>query len=164
MSLQTCRECESTVSSEAASCPCCGAPYPVWAGRDEAAVSGGPEWTGLLYIGTDGYVVAIHPDDGGEVWRAPLDGGWSGPGPDDVCVLEHGGRVFAGCKGHVFCLDVHTGEVLWRNGLKGLGHSAVTLSISGQATRYAASEAGSGLGRQIAEEVGDRIGQNLAGR
>ena len=96
--------------------------------------------TDLLYIGTNGYVVALDPDDGDEVWRTKLDPGLvSHTRAEDVCVLVHEGRVFAGCNGHLFCLDAATGKRRWRNNLRGLGHNDVTLAIAGAAIQYVAT-------------------------
>lgn len=94
----------------------------------------------LLYIGTNGTVVALRPESGEDVWRTQLNTGfWSSTTYADVCVLEHGGTVFAGCNGHLFGLDAATGEVRWHNELKGLGHNDVTLAIAGKAIQFVAT-------------------------
>lgn len=94
----------------------------------------------LLYIGCNGHVAAIRPEDGQEVWRTKLTGGfWSVTTYADVCVLEHEGRVFAGSNGHLFCLDATTGQILWHNQLKGLGHNDVTLAMAGKAIQFVSS-------------------------
>jgi outer membrane protein assembly factor BamB len=54
----------------------------------------------------------------------------------DVCVLEHEGHVFAGCNGYVFALDGKTGTILWENGLEGMGHNDVTLSMAGKSIQF----------------------------
>ena len=70
-----------------------------------------------LYIGTNGYVASFAVSDGAELWRTRLgEGVFSTPGHQDVCVLQHGGRVFAGCFGHLFCLDAATGEIQYEGG------------------------------------------------
>src|SRR5215208_2451400 len=78
MPLLSCRECRESVSSEAPFCPHCGVPQPAAMEAPESP------WTGLLYIGSNGGVAAIRPDDGDEVWRTPLGGFFSGPGKNDV--------------------------------------------------------------------------------
>lgn len=94
-----------------------------------------------LYIGINGLVAAIDPQSGREVWRVdlPSSGLFSATSGSDVCVLEHDGRVFAGCSGYVFALDGATGEILWQNGLKGMGHNDVTLSIAGKSIQFVAT-------------------------
>ena len=91
----------------------------------------------ILYIGTNGHVAAIGVTDDEEFWRTKL-GGLS-TGHQDVCVLEHGGKILAGCQGHLFCLDASTGDVLWHNDLKGLGYNDVTLAIAGKSIQYVSS-------------------------
>lgn len=92
----------------------------------------------LLYIGSNGHVAAIDPESGNEVWRAVLGGGgmFTSTGSQDVTVIQHGDRVFAGCYGHLFCLDAATGRIHWQNGLKGMGYNDVTLSIGGKSVQF----------------------------
>jgi len=93
-----------------------------------------------LYIGINGCVAAIDPQDGRGIWRTELGSGFfSSTTGSDVCVLEHDGRVFAGCMGHVFALDGMTGEILWQNDLEGMGHNDVTLSIAGKSIQFVAT-------------------------
>lgn len=97
-----------------------------------------------LYIGTSGYVLAIDPENGSEIWRTRL--GSSALSPTihhDVCVLEHNDRVFAGCRGHLFCLDAASGDVLWHNELKSLGFNDVTLAMAGKAIQFVSTSGSS---------------------
>ncbi|HXQ36645.1 MAG TPA: PQQ-binding-like beta-propeller repeat protein [Anaerolineales bacterium] len=89
-----------------------------------------------LYIGTNGCVAAIDPQGGREIWRTELPSGGFFSSGSDVCVLEHDGTVFAGSQGYVFALDGETGDILWENGLEGLGHNDVTLSIAGKSIQF----------------------------
>ena len=93
----------------------------------------------LLYLGTNGHVLALDPATGEKVWRQAVAPGLLGNVRADVCVLEHAGTVYAGCHGEVSALDGRTGEVLWRNGLQGLGYNDVTLCIAGKSVQYVAS-------------------------
>jgi glucose dehydrogenase len=78
----------------------------------------------LLFVGTHGYVVAIHRFTGKEVWRASLPGtGWS-----IVSMLVEDGVLYAATKGHVFALDPATGEIFWENALPGLGNDHACLA------------------------------------
>ena len=90
-----------------------------------------------LYIGCNGYVLAIRVADGVELWRTKLsDSAFSSTGGEDVCLIEDEGRVLAGCAGHLFCLDAATGVHLWHNELKGLGHNEVTLAMAGKSVQF----------------------------
>jgi outer membrane protein assembly factor BamB len=51
----------------------------------------------------------------------------------DVTVLDDEDHVFAGSSGHLYCLDAKTGEILWKNDLKGLGFQNISISINGSA-------------------------------
>ncbi len=90
-----------------------------------------------LFIGCNGYVAAVNPNDGSEVWRTRLKPGMlSATSHEDVCILEHENRLYAGCGGHLFCLDATTGQVLWHNDLKGLGYNSVTLAMAGKSIQF----------------------------
>lgn len=87
----------------------------------------------LLFIGSNGWVSAIDPDSGEELWRTALESGFlSKTSCQDVCVLEDQGRVYAGSYGKLYCLDGKSGQVLWTNDLKGMGYNDVTISIAGK--------------------------------
>ena len=93
-----------------------------------------------LYIGTNGHVAAFDPQDGRQIWRTKLGASlFSATGRQDVCVLAHEGQVFAGCHGHLFCLDAASGEPLWHNELEGLGHNDVTMAIAGKSIQFVAT-------------------------
>ncbi len=90
-----------------------------------------------LYIGINGHVVALATQHGRELWRTQLGTGqfFSSTSHQDVCLLEHDGRVLAGCYGHLFCLDAASGGILWHSELKGLGHNDVTLAMRGKSVQ-----------------------------
>lgn len=91
----------------------------------------------FLYIGSNGFVSAIHPKTGREVWRTVLRQGLlGGSSGQDVCVLEDQGRVFAGSCGRLYAIDGATGEILWENELKGMGYNDVTLAMAGKCIQY----------------------------
>jgi outer membrane protein assembly factor BamB len=91
-----------------------------------------------LYIGCNSVVAAIDPTDGSMVWVTSLAAGgfFSGHASQDVCVLEHQDKVFAGCYGHLFALAGDTGEILWHNELKGFGYNDVTLAMAGKSIQH----------------------------
>jgi outer membrane protein assembly factor BamB len=106
-----------------------------------------------LYVGGNGAVVAISPDDGREAWRTSLvevekKKFFTISGIDyGVTILEHEARVFALNTGRLHALDAATGEILWsfevaEGKAKVFG---VTLSISGKSVRTESSYSGIGI-------------------
>lgn len=91
-----------------------------------------------LYIGCNGSVAAIRTSDGSELWRTALPSGLA-TGGEDVCVLHHQGNLYAGCHGHLFCLDAASGLVVWENELSGLGYNDVTLAIGDKSVQFVAT-------------------------
>src|SRR5262245_29269351 len=78
----------------------------------------------LLFVGTHGWVAALHKFSGAELWRTSLPGtGWN-----VVSLLHEDGVLFAASGGQVFALNPLTGEIAWKNELKGLGSSHVCLA------------------------------------
>jgi hypothetical protein len=46
-------------------------------------------------------------------------------------------------RSHVFGLGAETGEILWHNGLSGLGHEAISLAAEGVAIHHVHKKGGS---------------------
>ena len=67
-----------------------------------------------VILGVGGHVVALDTTTGSELWRTKLKGS------DFVTISIQDGRIYAGARGEVFCLD-SAGMILWHNNLKGLG-------------------------------------------
>ena len=90
-----------------------------------------------LIIGSNGFVSAIDVMTGGELWRTRLQSGvFSATSHSDVSVLVQGGFVFAGSCGHLFCVDLESGSVLWHNELKGMGHNDVSLAMQNVSVQF----------------------------
>jgi outer membrane protein assembly factor BamB len=90
-----------------------------------------------LIIGSNGYVASINPSTGEELWRTPLQQGFlSSTSHSDVSVLVVGGIIFAGSRGHLFCLAVEDGAIIWSNDLKGMGYNDVSLAIQGVSVQF----------------------------
>lgn len=91
-----------------------------------------------LFIGCNGYVAAVDVKRGHEVWRTELrTGSFMGGGSrQDICILEHEGRVYAGTHGELFALDAENGRVLWQNRLEGMGFNDVTLAMAGKSVQF----------------------------
>jgi outer membrane protein assembly factor BamB len=92
--------------------------------------------TAPLFVGTNGYIAALDPDNGQELWRTKLPkcGGIGEP----VAMVIKGGHLFAGANGKVWCLDKSDGRVCWTNGLPGTGYHTVLLALED-------ADAGTGL-------------------
>jgi outer membrane protein assembly factor BamB len=85
--------------------------------------------TKILLLGVKGTVIAWDQKTGTELWRQPLKAGMVEP---FVTVMADTERVYAHTHGELFCLDLVTGSVLWKNGLSGLGYGIGSLAIPGQ--------------------------------
>jgi outer membrane protein assembly factor BamB len=49
-------------------------------------------------------------------------------------VVLDGDRVLATTKGELFCLEAATGQLLWRNELKGMGRGLVSIATANSPT------------------------------
>jgi outer membrane protein assembly factor BamB len=76
----------------------------------------------LVFVGIKNSVVALDDHSGLEIWRTQLRGS------DYVTVLWDGSALFAANSGEVWRLNPLTGELIWHNGLKGLGRGLVTIA------------------------------------
>jgi outer membrane protein assembly factor BamB len=78
----------------------------------------------LIFIGLNGYVVALHRDTGEIVWsNSEMHSGY-------VTLLLDGDRLIVSTNGYIYCLSPFTGKVLWHNPLKGYGQGAPTSLVS----------------------------------
>ena len=78
----------------------------------------------LIFVGLNGYVLALHRETGEIVWSNPkLHRGY-------VTLMLDGDRLIASVSGYIDCLDPATGEILWHNPLKGYGQAAPTALVS----------------------------------
>lgn len=91
----------------------------------------------VLIVGSNGYVAAIDALTGSELWRTKLQSGLLGSTRyQDVSVLIRDGAVYAGSCGHLFCLSLADGEILWSNGLKGMGYNDISLAMDGISIQF----------------------------
>lgn len=92
---------------------------------------------GPLVLGCNGFVAAIERQTGAELWRTRLQTGvFTATAASDVAVLVAADRVFAGSRGHLFCLELASGRVLWHNELTGMGYNDVALALEGVSIQY----------------------------
>jgi len=85
----------------------------------------------LIFIGLNGYVLALHRDTGEIVWsNSQLHSGY-------VTLLLDQDRLIVSTSGYIYCLDPLTGKIRWHNPLKGYGMAAPTslVSVRGQSSQ-----------------------------
>lgn len=83
-----------------------------------------------LFVGTNGYVAAVHQVTGEELWRVSLPVTLA-PGP--ACTLLDFDQLFVGTAGRIFSLDPATGRTLWHNDLEGLRYDIVAITTNRRA-------------------------------
>jgi outer membrane protein assembly factor BamB len=91
----------------------------------------------LIFVGLNGYALALHRDTGECVWsNNQMKSGY-------VTLLLDGDRTIVSTNGYIYCLDPMTGQILWHNPLKGYGMGAPTslVSVRGQSMQVVTEEA-----------------------
>ena len=82
----------------------------------------------LVFVGLNGYAVALDRDSGEIVWsNNQMKSGY-------VTLLLDGNRLIVSTNGYIYCLDALTGEIIWHNPMTGYGVGAPTAltSVRGQ--------------------------------
>jgi outer membrane protein assembly factor BamB len=85
----------------------------------------------LIFIGLNGYVVALHRDTGEIVWsNSEMHSGY-------VTLLLDGDRLIVSTNGYIYCLSPFTGKIQWHNPLSGYGQGTPTslVSVRGQSSQ-----------------------------
>ena len=77
-----------------------------------------------LFVGIRGYVLAIDRATGKDLWATSLKGA------EFVNVVLDRGELYAASKGRVYRLDPTSGDVIWENGLTGMGWGLVAIAGS----------------------------------
>jgi outer membrane protein assembly factor BamB len=91
----------------------------------------------LVFVGLNGYVVALHRETGEIVWsNDQMKSGY-------VTILVDDDRLIVSTNGYIYCLDPLTGSILWHNPMKGYGMGAPTAiaSIRGQSPQWLIQQA-----------------------
>src|SRR5882757_407762 len=103
----------------------------------------------LIFVGLNGYVVALHRETGDIVWsNNKMKSGY-------VTLLLDGDRLIASTNGYIYCLDPLTGDVLWENPLRGYGTGVTDLaSVRGRGPRAAVPHAAAADAQQAATAGG----------
>ena len=74
----------------------------------------------LIFVGLNGYAVALHRDTGEIVWsNDQMHSGY-------VTLLLDGDRLIVSTNGYIYCLDPLTGRIVWHNAMRGYGIGAPT--------------------------------------
>ena len=89
-----------------------------------------------LLLAVKGHVVAFERASGTELWRTPIEVGLLGSGGFVTLVCDEQ-YIFAHAGGHLHCLDLFTGTLLWEDKLPGLGYDIATLALPGQPSAHA---------------------------
>lgn len=95
------------------------------------------EFDHLIFVGLNGYALALHRDTGEIVWsNDQMKSGY-------VTLLLDGDRLIASTNGYIYCLDPLTGEIRWNNPLRGFGMGAPTAlaSVRGDSMHLLAQQA-----------------------
>src|SRR5690349_8314163 len=82
----------------------------------------------ILLVGVRSSVLAFQKNTGARLWNVKLK---SGIGGDFVTVTADDTRVYAHTSGELHCLDLQTGNILWHDGLAGLGYGVASLALPG---------------------------------
>jgi outer membrane protein assembly factor BamB len=91
----------------------------------------------LIFVGLNGYALALDRDTGAIVWtNNEMKSGY-------VTLLLDFDRLIVSTSGYIYCLDPLTGKTLWHNPLKGYGMAAPTslISVRGQSSQTVIEQA-----------------------
>src|SRR3954467_11103686 len=95
----------------------------------------------LIFVGLNGYAVALDRDTGEIVWsNDQMKRGY-------VSLLLDGDQLIVSTNGYMYCLDPLTGDILWHNPLRGYGGGAPTAitSARGQTPQHLTIQAAAAI-------------------
>lgn len=98
----------------------------------------------LVFVGLNGYAVALDRDTGEIVWsNNELESGY-------VTLLLDGDRLIVSTNGYIYCLDPLTGRTRWNNRMSGYGRGTPTalVSVRGQSSQTVVQEAEEDIARR----------------
>ena len=104
----------------------------------------------LIFVGLNGYAVAINRDTGEIVWsNDQMKSGY-------VTLLLDFDRLIVSTNGYIYCLDPLTGNIQWHNPLKGYGVGAPTslVSVRGQTSQTVIEQAAAAAAAAAASSHG----------
>ena len=97
----------------------------------------------LIFVGLNGYAVALDRDNGEIVWsNSDMKCGY-------VTLLLDGDRLIVSTNGYIYCLNPLTGQIMWNNPLRGYGMGAPTslTSVRGQGSQTLMAQAAANAAR-----------------
>src|SRR5215831_564125 len=78
----------------------------------------------LIFVGLNGYALALDRDTGQIVWsNDQMKSGF-------VTLLLDGDRLIVSTNGYMYCLDPLTGQIMWHNRMSGYGSGTPTALAS----------------------------------
>ena len=83
----------------------------------------------IILIGVKRSVLAFKKETGAHLWATELA---SGMGDTFVSVISDDKKVYAHSGGTLHCLDLFTGEIIWRDKLSGFGYGVASLALAGR--------------------------------
>lgn len=86
---------------------------------------------GILLLGLKHRVTAIAKSDGHHIWSTEIRSGGFGGGADFITLACDDSHVFAYSGGHLHCLDLMSGRLLWIDELRGYGFGLASLCVPG---------------------------------
>lgn len=101
----------------------------------------------LVFVGLNGYAVALDRETGEIVWsNNDMKSGY-------VTLLLDGDRLIVSTNGYIFCLDPLTGQTLWNNPMSGYGFGTPTalVSVRGQGSQTVIPQAAADQARHRAQ-------------
>src|SRR6478609_11811520 len=104
----------------------------------------------LIFVGLNGYALAIDRDTGEIVWsNSEMKSGY-------VTFLLDFDRLIVSTNGYIYCLDPLTGNIQWHNPLKGYGVGAPTslVSVRGQSSQTVIEQAAAAAAAAAASSHG----------
>ncbi|MDR1281227.1 MAG: PQQ-like beta-propeller repeat protein [Opitutaceae bacterium] len=86
----------------------------------------------ILVLGQGKYIVAFNRKNGVRLWQRKLATFWQ---QGFINVVADSEQVYVQAQGELYCLSLFTGEVLWKDPLKGMGNGIGTLALAGEGGR-----------------------------
>ncbi|MEO8376832.1 MAG: PQQ-binding-like beta-propeller repeat protein [Candidatus Sumerlaeota bacterium] len=86
----------------------------------------------IVFVGTGRSIVAFRKSDGHQLWQKSLSVGLLSVSGGFVTLLVDGDLLFAHAMGEIHCLNALTGELIWRDELKGLGYQVASIAMAGK--------------------------------
>jgi outer membrane protein assembly factor BamB len=103
----------------------------------------------LIFVGLNGYALALHRENGEIVWcNDKMRSGY-------VTLLLDGDRLIVSTNGYIYCLDPLTGNIIWNNPLHGYGLGAPTslTSMRGQTSQAQIHQAAEEVARRASNSA-----------